>query len=221
MSKTMSQEKSIAEIRNSMGLTQAELADLLGERQDAISRWENTDPDELSLPRKTWNKIEVLIGKSLNEPKALNVTDKWQNAELMRRALFEYLEEKGVFLDCDPAVKDIYRDLVKNSIRKPRVAFVGLSDVGKSTMINCLLGSKKMPADWTPVTAITVYIKHRDDRPDFIKDTVWVFKSDGTEIGFDLSYLDDESKCTELCVGMGDADILNRFPLYFFSKFIR
>jgi transcriptional regulator with XRE-family HTH domain len=92
-----------------MGLTQVEFADLLGERQDTISRWENTDPDELSIPRKTWNKIEELAGKVLKEPKALNVTDKWQNAELMRRTLFEYLNEKGVFLDCDPAAKDIYR----------------------------------------------------------------------------------------------------------------
>lgn len=201
----------IAEIRNAMGLTQAEFADQLGERQDTISRWENTDPDELSLPKKTWNKIEALAGKALKEPAALKVADKWQSAELMRRTLFEYLEEKGVFLDCDPAAKNVYRDLVKNSIRKPRVAFVGLSDVGKSTMINCLLGSKKMPADWTPVTAITVYIKHRDDRPDFIKDTAWIFKSDGTEQGFDLSYLEDEAKCTELCVAMGDADILHNF----------
>lgn len=213
MSNAMNQNMSIVEIRKAMGLTQAEFADLLGERQDAISRWENTDPDDLSLPRKTWNKIEELIGKALKEPKALNVADKWQNAELMRRTLFEYLEQKGVFLDYDLAAKDVYHDLVKNSIRKPRVAFVGLSDVGKSTMINCLLGSKKMPADWTPVTAITVYIKHRDDRPDFIKDTTWIFKSDGTERGFDLSYLDDEAKCTELRVGMGDADILNEYGI--------
>lgn len=211
MSNTVGQEKSIAEIRNAMGLTQAEFAELLGQRQDAISRWENTDPDELSLPRKTWNKIEELIGKTLKEPKALNVADKWKNVELMRKTLFEYLEKKGVFLDCDPSSKNVYRDIVKNSIRKPRVAFVGLSDVGKSTIINCLLGSKKMPADWTPVTAITVYIKHRDDRPNFIKDTAWVFKSDGTERGFDLSYLSDQTKCTELCIGMGDADILREY----------
>jgi transcriptional regulator with XRE-family HTH domain len=211
MSTTTGQEKSIKELREAMGLTQTEFADILGERQDTISRWENTDPDELSLPKKTWNKIEKLIGKALKEPRALNVADKWQNAELMRQKLLDYLEEKGVFLDCDPAAKEVYRNLVKNSIRKPRVAFVGLSDVGKSTMINCLLGSKKMPAAWTPVTAITVYIKHRNDRPDFIKDTTWVFRSDGTEPGFDLSHLDDEDKCNELCVGKGDAEILRDY----------
>jgi transcriptional regulator with XRE-family HTH domain len=206
-----SQEKSIAEIRIAMGLTQVEFADLLGERQDTISRWENTDPDDLSLPRKTWKKIENLTGKSINRPKAFRVVDKWQSAELMRRTLFEYLDEKGVFLDYDPSAKNIYRDLVKNSIRKPRIAFVGLSDTGKSTMINCLLGAEKMPENWTPLTAITVYIKHRDDRPDFIKDTVWVFKSDGTSRGFDLSYLDDETKCNELCKGKGDAGILHEY----------
>ena len=213
MSLTSAQEKSIKEIREAMGLTQTEFADLLGERQDTISRWENTEPDELALPIKTVRKIDVLIGKALKEPKALNVSDKWHSAELMRRTLFEYLEEKGVFSDCGLEAKEVYRDLVKNSIRKSRVAFIGLSDVGKSTMINCLLGSKKMPADWTPVTAITVYIKHRDDRPDFIKDTVWVFKSDGTERGFDLAHLDDESLCTELCVGKGDADILREYGI--------
>jgi hypothetical protein len=80
-------------------------------------------------------------------------------------------------------------------------------------MINSLLGSKKMPADWTPVTAITVYIKHRDDRPNFIQDTTWIFKSDGTERGFDLSYLKDEAKCRALCIGTGDADILREYGI--------
>lgn len=216
---TVGQEKSMREIREAMGLTQTEFADLLGERQDTISRWENTDPDELALPIKTVRKIDALIGRALKEPKALEIADKWQNAELMRKTLFNYLDEKGAFLNCDPTARDVYSDLVKNSIRKPRIAFVGLSDVGKSTMINCLLGSKKMPADWTPVTAITVYIKHRDDRPDFIKDTAWVFKSDGTEKGFNLSYLEDEAKCTELCVGMGDANILSEYGIREGEKF--
>lgn len=204
-------EKSIKGIREIMNLTQAEFADLLGERQDTISRWENTEPDELILSMKTVRKIDALIGKALKEPKALNVADKWQKAELIRVKLINYLEEKGVFLNCDPAAKDVYHNLVENGIRKPRIAFVGLSDVGKSTMINCLLGSKKLPTDWTPVTSTPVYIKHRDDRPDFIKDTAWFFKSDGTERGFDLSYLDDEAKCTELRVAMGDADILTEY----------
>jgi len=215
MEKTMNQQKSIAEIRKALKLTQAEFADLLGERQDTISRWENTDPDELSLPRKTWRKIEMLAGKSLNEPKALTVDDNWKNAEFTRKTLYKYLEEKGALLDYDASankdVKEVYFDVIKNSIRKPRIAFVGLSDVGKSTMINCLLGSKKMPTDWTPTTSVTVYIKHRDDRPDFIKDTAWVFKSDGTERGFDLSCLDDEARCSGLCIGKGDADILSEY----------
>jgi len=205
-------EKGIKEIREAMGLTQKDFADLIGERQDTVSRWENTDPDE--LPLKVWKKIEKLSGKALKEPKALSVADRWQPAKFMRETLYKYLEDNGVFLNYDESAKEVYKNLVKKCIRKPRIALVGLSDVGKSTMINSLLGSYKMPAGWTPLTAITVYIKHRDDRPDFIKDTAWVFKSDGkTDLGFDLSYLDDELKCEELCVGKGDTNILSEYGI--------
>jgi len=211
MLSTAGKEMSIKELRETIGLTQSEFADLLGERQDTISRWENTDPDDLALKGKERKKIDELIGKAKKKPKALPVTDKWKNAALMRRTLYKYLEEKGVFLDCDPSAKEVYKNLIKTSIRKPIIAFVGVSDAGKSTMIDHLIGQNKMPTGWTPYTAINVYIKHRDDRPDFIKDTVWVFKSDGTEQGFDLSYLEDEVTCKKLCVGMGDADILRDY----------
>jgi transcriptional regulator with XRE-family HTH domain len=211
MLRTSIQDRSIADIRKAMGLTQEEFANLLDERQDTISRWESSNPDDLAIPIKTWRKIERVAGRSLNKVKGLDVADKWKNVESACMALQNHLEKKGLLLDYDESAKDVYRNIVKNGLRKPRVAFVGLSDVGKSTMINCLLGSEKMPADWTPLTAVTIYVKHRDDRPDFIKDSVWVFRSDGTEKGFDPTYLDDEDKCSDLCIGKGDADILREY----------
>ncbi len=203
-------EQSIEDIRKAMGLTQAEFAEQLGERQDTISRWEKTDSEDLALPKRVVRKIMEMT-RALNMPKALDVADRWRNAELMRKTHLDYLEKKGAFDGCSPSLKLEYRNILKNNLRKPVIAFVGKANAGKSTLINCQIGEKKMPADWTPTTSITVYIKHRDDRPAFIRDTVWVFKSDGTEQGFDPVYLEDEAKCTELCVGKGDADILKDY----------
>ncbi|MDR2945700.1 MAG: dynamin family protein [Candidatus Adiutrix sp.] len=204
------QNRPIAEIRSSLKLTQSEFADQLGVGQDAISRWENTAPDELSIPAKMWKKIEAIIS-SFSKPAALAVTDKWRKAIAMREILYSYLEDKGALLKFDPKAKKDFSSILARSLVKPRIAFMGMSDTGKSTLINCLLGAEKLPAEWTPTTAIVVYIKHRDDRPDFIKDTCWVFKMESEDKPFDLTCLEEESRCSPLCVGKGDADILRDY----------
>ena len=53
----------IAELRKSKGLTQAELADLLGVTHQAVSQWERSEtlPDILTLPR-----IAEIFGENIN-----------------------------------------------------------------------------------------------------------------------------------------------------------
>jgi GTPase SAR1 family protein len=88
-------------------------------------------------------------------------------------------------------------------LNKPKIAVVGHSDVGKSKLINSILGIEKMPTAWTPTTSITVYIKHINDRPGFIEEEAWVFRA-----SWDETRLKDEDYCREWKLAGGNADLL-------------
>ncbi len=141
-------------------------------------------------------------------PQPFEVEDTWSQANLIKTELFQKIEKHTV----DDSVKS-YLEEVKNilhqTIVKPSVAIVGMSDAGKSTLINTLLGEDKLPAAWTPTTSISVHIKHLDDRPSFIKDEVWVFK--GNKTGFNMKKVHEESYSKKMKIAGGDASILSKF----------
>lgn len=71
--------------------------------------------------------------------------------------------------------------------RKPTICVFGVPDAGKSTLINYLLGEKIVPADYSPMTTVPIYIMHVEERPDTFEnpvDNAIVFgrkKDDGKE----------------------------------------
>ena len=198
------------------GMSQEEFAKQVGISQDKVSRMEN-DPTQISLDVLV--KIATHFGMSLDEliclPKpimqALSVDYTWSSAEFIRRTLLDYIDKSGVGATYEKDICEL-KALIEKTIRKPKVAFIGRSDVGKSTMINTLLGTARMPAHWTPATAIAVYIKHTKDRPAYMEDDVWVFQSDATtnEI-WDDTRLDDEAYCRSLKLSSGNYDLLNTY----------
>lgn len=198
------------------GMSQEDFARQVGISHDRVSRMES-DPRQVSL--EVLIKIAIHFGMSLDElislPKpvveALNVDYTWSSAEFIRRTLLDYIDKSGVGADYEKDIKELAA-LVEKTIRKPKVAFIGRSDVGKSTMINTLLGTARMPAHWTPATAIAVYVKHVNDRPAYMDDDVWVFQSDPTtnEI-WDDTRLGDEQYCRSLRLSSGNYDLLNTY----------
>ena len=101
---------------------------------------------------------------------------------------------------------------IKTNLVKPKVTIVGRSDTGKSTLINSLLGEDKMPTSWTPTTAIAVYIKHMEDKPDFMEQDVWVFANHHEgETLWDASRFCDEEYCRAWKIAGGDIGILHSF----------
>lgn len=103
--------------------------------------------------------------------------------------------------------------------RKPRVALVGRSDEGKSTLINALLDSNVLPQEWTPTTSIIIYVKHVDDRPEFCKKNVMIFKSDSKGALWDDTRLDEEGYTTSLCIADGDYSLLREYGAIQGKKF--
>lgn len=137
--------------------------------------------------------------------------DTWAPSQIAKSSLTEYILQGLTEIPDECTQTEIYKiqTYIKN-LKKPRISFAGQSDTGKSTLINTLLGAEKMPAKWTPTTSIIVYIKHINDRPAFIKDTVWIFKKSKHEY-WDDSRLEDEKYCRRFLVAKGDYSLLETY----------
>lgn len=201
--------------------TQAEFAELIGVEQSNISRWEKS-PDSISweiiqkILEKTGATFEELTGWKKPIPEALKVNNTWKTADFTKYTLAEYISNQLTKMDIDEEQRKTYVDeldkVIKVSLVKPQVAIVGRSDTGKSTLINALLGTDKMPTSWTPTTSIAVYIKHISDKPSFIKEDVWVFANHvGDENLWDNRKLDNEDYCQLWKIGAGGIEILRSF----------
>lgn len=207
---------------NVLKMTQAQFATLIDERQDAVSRMEkNPESISLVLLHKIANAvgmtIDQLVGFEKNKLDPLYVDDTWNNLRFVKKTITDYIVKK--LRDNENNNENKYNNItkelnnmVKRSIQKPKVAIVGMSDAGKSKLINALLGSEKMPTSWTPTTSISVHIKHVEDRPSFIEDEAWVLKSgQDDEKGWDVAKIDEEEYCKQWKLASGSIDILSKY----------
>lgn len=136
--------------------------------------------------------------------------DVWSSASADRHKLVDLVCENAE-LNNEPVKEEM--EILLNclgSLKKPKISFAGQSDTGKSTLINALIGSDKMPAKWTPTTSIIVYIKHIDDRPDFIKENVWIFGKQGEHCWSDKE-LSNQEYCEKFLIEKGDYEILETY----------
>lgn len=195
---------------NALQYSEKDMAKKLGMTVTEYKKIEN-NPLELELLAKLANAVGKSIDDLLNMQKQevrFEIGDGWQSVHELKNKLREYLEQFSDKEDGDDVVFKELMDSVEKMTRKPRVAFVGRSDVGKSTLINALLGSKTLPEAWTPTTAIIVYVKHSSDKPKYCKKNVMVFKSDDNADIWDDTRLSDEEYTKSFCIAEGDYSIL-------------
>lgn len=199
----------------------SDFAEMLGVPESDVLEWEQnfdsiTFPVIQNIMEKTGVSYDILIGWEKRAPDPLKVENTWEKADGTKKTLTECVyralrDENIPGKYKKEYVKDLC-DIVNVNLKKPTIAIVGRSDVGKSTLINQLLGTDKMPASWTPTTSIAVYIKHISDRPSFIKEDTWVFANQlGRETAWDERKLNDESYCNAWKLAAGDVGILRSF----------
>ena len=212
----------LKEFRESrMKMTQEQFALFIGERQDTISRWERGNIDDIPmgkmkiLAQKTGQTLDELLEYEKHAVKPLSVSATWNKAELLKQTFCSYLKDRRKdtwdFYSKTPELLTEYDNILKTDIKKLSIAFIGMSDAGKSTMINALIGANKMPVKWTPTTSITIFINHINDRPDFITEEVWIFKAESSKKTFSIETLADEKKAKTLCIAKGDVETLREY----------
>ena len=201
---------------NKLRMTQSEFANLLDMRQDAISRMEK-NPEQMSLEvlkkiaERTGLTVDEVISYEKPKIEALTVENKWESASFVKKTLVNYISTK-INDNSNYSIQiEELNDTVNNTIKKPKVVVAGRSDTGKSTLINAVIGKEKMPVNWTPTTSINVYIKHTDDRPNYIEEELWIFKKGENGEEWDDSLLRDEAYCRKWKIAGGSADMLNSY----------
>jgi len=204
---------------NYLKLTQSELAELMGIRQDRVSRLEKnleiiTTLELRQLAKISGISMEEILGYERETPKKLKFENKWYELQNIKKSIVENI--KNFDLNENIEYSEYKNKLVKfrknieKVIRKPRVVLSGKSNSGKSTMINSLIGYDKMPIDWTPTTSIVVYIKDISDRPNYIEEELWIFKKEKEE-EWDDTRLYDEKYCRKWKIAGGSAELLKQY----------
>lgn len=199
----------------------AEFAKLLEVDPEKLTEWEsdpNICPFQIvqKIMEKTGVELKELAGWEKPVVKPLDVKDVWKNVNFTKSTIADYISSTLNEIGLSDEYRGKYVDALKNGITeisvKPKIAIVGRSDTGKSTMINKLLGVDKMPTSWTPTTSIAVYIKHISDRPKFIKGEVCVFANHvGSEIIWDERRFRDEDYCRAWKLEEGDINLLSSY----------
>ena len=204
---------------NYLKLTQSELAELMGIRQDRVSRLEKNleiiTPSELrELAKISGISMEKILDYEREIPKKLKFENKWYELQNIKKNIVENiknfdLNENIEYSEYKNKLTE-FRKNIEKIIRKPRVVFSGQSNSGKSTMINSLIGYEKMPIDWIPTTSIVVYVKDILDRPNYIEEELWIFKKEKEE-EWDDTRLYDEKYCREWKIAGGSAELLKQY----------
>ena len=134
-------------------MNQQQFAEFLGLSLEQIKEYEE-NPDIIpsgvliKLANKIGMGIEKIIGWEPPKVEPLMTDDIYKSADFTKKTLIDYIKR---FSENWQKVwgKLFYKHIedleigVQSAIKKPKIAFVGRSDVGKSTLINCILGNDK------------------------------------------------------------------------------
>lgn len=202
---------------NVLGFSIEEMANKLNMPVCEYEKIENERP----LPVNILMKVAQATGKStdslLNVQKEeikFKIKNEWISIYDIEHKLSQFLLDNKSDIESESLLA-----LLKKMVRKPRVAFVGRSDAGKSMLINSLLGSNTLPVSWTPTTSIIVYVKHIKEKPFYIKGDVAIFHADENNELWDDTKLSEREYTESFLITTGDYSLLKDYGARQGSKY--
>lgn len=207
---------------NQLKWSREELAEALEVNVETIEHWENTGGVPFDVIAKITQisglKMEDILSYEKPKVKRVEPDYTWETVDFTKKSIINYISKK--LEECAISEENQKKYIIgleeglKRTWIKPRISIVGRSDTGKSTLINALIGMEKMPTAWTPTTAIAVYIKHLDDRPEFIKEDAWIFADQvNNEVVWDVKKINDREYCEQWKIAQGNVEILRSYGI--------
>lgn len=215
--------KTLRDIRiNVLRLSLEDTARKLGVSSMAYEALEKTSVERGSIELDTLVKLSEATGLTMDKlvnsttPKSeFKIDNNWSTLSDYKRSILDYIDSglnNPQICSPDFAKKlEEVRSIVENGTRKPRVALVGRSDVGKSTLINSLMNTSVLPQEWTPTTSIVMFVKHIDDKPDYFTEDVLIFKSGPNNVLWDDTKINDKEYTEGLCINRGGYTLLREY----------
>ncbi len=196
-------------------ISQAELAQRLGISQTQVSRYEEA-PDNVPFPLML--KWARALGKDPaelaeeSEPPPPTGIDPGRPFERLHEEL-DFLKQfaakapirGGELPEGAPNASDLIA-LADILGRKPNLCTRGPFDGGKSTVLNALLGSNSLPTSYQPATKVVTYVRHLDDRPEWMAEDVWLLGR-----SFNPLQWNEKKHCEECRVVGGNLETLKQY----------
>lgn len=190
-------------LRKQAGLTQEQVADALNISQSQVSRYESA-PDE--TPFKIIKEWTALCGDTQASLGLSLAVNKRPALEEALASVFGWFNYAPTILS--PDMPDLVQlaASIKTIGRKPRIAVAGKFDAGKSTMLNYLLGGKRLPTSFQPTTSLLCHIRHISDKPVWQVEPAALFKE-----GYDLNDPENKENFDNHKLFVGDTSILQKY----------
>ena len=116
---------------DNLKMTQAEFADMIGTRQDTVSRWEKNPgqipfDDLRTIAEKCGVTIDQLVKFEKPRPKPLDLRNTWRAADFTKKTIVDYIED--YLAERNDILGDKYhsfisdlKNAVGSSMSKPKV----------------------------------------------------------------------------------------------------
>ena len=193
-------------------LSQLELANLLGVRQDNVSRMEKK-PEQIAYPiivklaKLSGLTLDQVIGYERPAPEALAMKPVW-NVKYHISALQRQVDDLAAAYKQFSFASQLLSRMVYfiKSVQKPKVGIAGGFASGKSTLTNNLLGREIVPVNIHYSVSFRIHVKHQEDKPNYMKNDVYIMRRGGSDGIWDDGKLDDEAYCRDWILDEGGFD---------------
>ena len=209
-------DRKIADLRIEANLTQADLAKCLGISQAQVSKFEANG----EIPTRLLRQWASAIGRSPEELLPPFVEEKnppifdfdnnlYGSHSEELNLLLQYIDRFPHLEEVDHASGGLtveqFKARVTANKEKPWVVLTGHFDAGKSHLCNFYLGGNHLPTGYRPVTRYPTFIRHTSDRPNWIKEDLWLMGPD-----FDHGKWEDKDHCEPRRILAGSWDTLEQ-----------